>query len=372
MMKRLMAMALTLMMLCLAAVPALATGVSDDLRQMMESNIFRPADVGFPAEASYDFPYMGLQMALPQTLLDMIAQHQVYMSLEEGNRSADGELQYARVYWSAMTEEQRNTELSMVEDDMGEWLQSLQLLGGVAFCHKDVLDQLAELSGSTWYEKLGESEDGKYHYYLFYGEDAQEQTVQLMRDITLTYTDIEPYPDFCGTGILGEELAEEPKPEAVELANVGTFATQDINGNPVDESVFAQNKLTLVNVMATWCSPCVAEMPELAKLPAEMAEQGVGVVAFVMDTMGRGGETDSRALEKAKQLADRAGASFPMLVPEQTLLNGWLADTSVVPTTFFVDSEGNLVGDFVMGARRLAEWKAIAEERLTMLTENAQ
>ncbi len=39
----------------------------------------------------------------------------------------------------------------------------------------------------------------------------------------------------------------------------------------------------MVNIFTTWCSPCVAEMPELEKLYQQMKDKGVGVVGVVLD-----------------------------------------------------------------------------------------
>ena len=46
-----------------------------------------------------------------------------------------------------------------------------------------------------------------------------------------------------------------------------SFETQDLDGNPVtSEELFADHKITMVNVWATWCSNCKAEMEELEAL----------------------------------------------------------------------------------------------------------
>ena len=44
---------------------------------------------------------------------------------------------------------------------------------------------------------------------------------------------------------------------------LGSFTAQDLEGNTVDQSILADHKLTMVNVWATFCTPCLSEMPEL-------------------------------------------------------------------------------------------------------------
>lgn len=47
------------------------------------------------------------------------------------------------------------------------------------------------------------------------------------------------------------------------------FTGQDLAGNSVSESVFSESKLTMVNVWATYCNPCLSEMPGLGELAGE-------------------------------------------------------------------------------------------------------
>ena len=60
------------------------------------------------------------------------------------------------------------------------------------------------------------------------------------------------------------------------VTTVGEFTTQDLDGNTVTQDIFKEHKLTLVNAMGTWCSPCVQELPELQKLYENMKDKGVG------------------------------------------------------------------------------------------------
>ena len=153
--------------------------------------------------------------------------------------------------------------------------------------------------------------------------------------------------------------------------SVGEFSTTDIQGTAVDQTIFQEHTLTLVNVFTTWCSPCVEEIPELEKLRADMAEQGVGVIGIVMDTRNEAGEQDSEALQKAQILAERSGAQFPFLIPDETALHGLLDSIDTVPQTFFVDRQGNIVGETYLGGHTYDEWKAIVEQELGRLGGDA-
>lgn len=163
----------------------------------------------------------------------------------------------------------------------------------------------------------------------------------------------------------GEDaLSDQGQQTDGEPQNVGEFSMQDLNGETYTQEMFADYDLTMVNVFATWCTPCINEIPDLERLYQEMTERGVNVVGIALDTLDLAGEIDAEAVEKAKLLAERTKATYPFLVPDTGYLNGRIAYIEAVPETFFVDSEGNIVGETYSGSRSLEEWKEIVETEL--------
>lgn len=145
--------------------------------------------------------------------------------------------------------------------------------------------------------------------------------------------------------------------EENNVTNVGEFTTQDINGKTCTQEIFQDYDLTMVNVFATWCSPCVNEIPDLEKLHKEMAEKGVNVIGIVMDAADDSGNPDQEAIDKAKILAERTKATYPFLLPDPTRLNGRLNGINAYPETFFVDRDGNIVGETYSGSSSFEDWK---------------
>ena len=145
--------------------------------------------------------------------------------------------------------------------------------------------------------------------------------------------------------------------------NIGSFETQDIYGETVTQDIFAEYDLTLVNLFATWCGPCIQEMPELAQLQKDMRDKGVNIVAVVLDGVSNG-QVDQNAVDTTKELADLIEAEFTFMIPDETNLNGRLDGVTAVPESFFVDKNGNMVGEPYVGARSYDEWKAIIEDEL--------
>lgn len=95
--------------------------------------------------------------------------------------------------------------------------------------------------------------------------------------------------------------------------------------------------LTMVQVFATWCSPCVAEMPDLEKLHQQMADRGVQVAGVVLDVLNEKGEIVRENLDRAQKLVEQTKVTYPILLPDATYMNGRLTGIEAFPETFFVD-----------------------------------
>ena len=169
------------------------------------------------------------------------------------------------------------------------------------------------------------------------------------------------------TAITDNQVNSDDNEDLQLSGSFGTFTTSDIQGNDIDETLFRDKKLTLVNVFATWCTPCVEEIPELEKLREKAEELGVGVAGIVMDTRDAAGKQDNEAIQKAQLLAEKSGAKFPFLIPDDTSFDGILEKIDAFPQTFFVDQNGNIVGETYMGARNYDDWMSIVEKELDRL-----
>ena len=75
-------------------------------------------------------------------------------------------------------------------------------------------------------------------------------------------------------------------------------------------------------------------------------------------------ENDLEAVKKAGILQEKTKAKYPFLIPDTTMMNGRLQGISAFPETFFVDKDGNIVGDTYTGSHTLDEWKEIVEKEL--------
>ena len=122
------------------------------------------------------------------------------------------------------------------------------------------------------------------------------------------------------------------------------FTTTDLEGNEMtSEALYAQNKITMVNLWATWCGPCVGELGELAELHTQLQEMGCGVVGVMLDS------TTDEGMQAAPKLMEENGTNYPV-VAYSADMDALLEGVSGIPTSFFVDSTGAIVGEPIVGA----------------------
>lgn len=131
--------------------------------------------------------------------------------------------------------------------------------------------------------------------------------------------------------------------------------TVDLSGAPVTDAQFLQNELTVFNVWGTWCPPCVGELPELQRLSEAFAERGVQIVGVLQDGVTETGEPSDRDIANALKLLESAGASYTVILPDETLTSAFISQMQFFPTTFFVDREGAVVHT-VVGAKDFEAW----------------
>lgn len=143
-------------------------------------------------------------------------------------------------------------------------------------------------------------------------------------------------------------------------AGFGQFEAEVLGGGVASEDIFAKADLTMVNVWATYCGPCINEMPDLGKIAGEYKDKGFQILGIVSDKYDPEDET-------AKEIVEQTGADYTHIALNTDLASGALKDVQVVPTTIFVDKNGNQVGKVITGSKSEAQWKAIIDDLLSQL-----
>ena len=143
-----------------------------------------------------------------------------------------------------------------------------------------------------------------------------------------------------------------------------SFSATDLQGNAVTDALFADNKLTMVNIWGTFCPPCIREMPGLAALHEANKAKDVAVVGIVIDVADRTGAVLPRAKADADAIVATTGAQYTHIVPSKAMMSGMLRGVQAVPATIFVDSNGKQVGEMYLGARSQQDWQKVIDELL--------
>lgn len=134
-------------------------------------------------------------------------------------------------------------------------------------------------------------------------------------------------PGVVMAGLDKYRSAEDPKP-------VPPLSFLDGEGRRIDLSEF-KDRLVLLNLWATWCAPCVKEMPALDRLQAQLGGEGFQVVALSVD---RGGK------EQVQPFFQRVGLRNLALYLDPSSSSMQALSLRGLPTTLLVDQEGRELG----------------------------
>lgn len=140
------------------------------------------------------------------------------------------------------------------------------------------------------------------------------------------------------------------------------FALQDLQGNSTPVSTWAGKSL-MINFWATWCAPCLREIPLLKALAADWAGRDLTVVGVAVDDR-----------DKVKAFVARFKIDYPILIGEQDALDlaaKFGMDSPAFPFTVFTDRRGEVVALFI-GELHRAQADFILSEVQNLNTERIQ
>ena len=155
-----------------------------------------------------------------------------------------------------------------------------------------------------------------------------------------------------------EPMAEEPSMDEA-AAPAGDydgvrFSATALDGATVDESYLQKNKVTVVNFWATWCPPCVGEIPDFSEVAAAYAGKGVGFLGVQLDE-----DTDT-----AKDMWESGGIVYPTVMPQGDLLE--IGNSlQYIPVTMLFGSDGKPIGDQQVGGMDKAKLESLLDTALT-------
>jgi thiol-disulfide isomerase/thioredoxin len=161
---------------------------------------------------------------------------------------------------------------------------------------------------------------------------------------TLTGEDAEYFAALAGSvGELEKTMMLFPPVTDSFGGSLESFTAEDMDGNEVTESIFADYDITMVNIWTTWCSYCIEEMPYLQELYTQLPENA-NLITVCGDALT---EPDL-----AREILTDSGAEFTTIAANDEVESVFLNYVTGFPTTVFLDSKGKPVGETITGAPR--------------------
>ncbi len=154
-----------------------------------------------------------------------------------------------------------------------------------------------------------------------------------------------------GTALTEDNASENTETEPYIL----TFEAETTEGEKITSECFTNSKITMINIWATYCNPCLSEMPDLGEIAAAYDTSEFQLIGIVSD-VAEGDSEDNIAY--AKELILETNANYPHLLLSQSLYSNLVGAVSSVPTTFFVNQHGEVLG-YITGAMDKASWEEI-------------
>lgn len=171
----------------------------------------------------------------------------------------------------------------------------------------------------------------------------------------------------CSGNMQSGEAGQQERTEKNEnnkQEKVVSFSGKDMKGNEVNATdIFARHKLTMVNVWATYCSPCIKELPDLEKLNKEIEADGVQVIGILSDVVYSDENYNEDNWKLGEDILKEKGVTYPTIMCDVSSFQEQIR-IDAVPTTFFVDENGKLVGQIQVGSVAKEEYKKMLEDAL--------
>ena len=244
---------------------------------------------------------------------------------------------------SSTTETGSNDELNKKLDDL--YQQENQLFAD----HKDAWDKAFGLMNKN---TAGDTKNENYADVLASTVESnkdsfsEEEYETLSKDIE-TIRGIEEEIAKLEKESAASESSDNASSKSDESTGVFKgFKGKDLNGNDVDDSLFAKNKVTVVNFWFSGCKPCVGELSKLNELNEKLKEMGGEVVGINTDTL----DNNEAGIKEAKEILKAQGASYKNLTfDSDSTVGKYAGNIMAFPTTVLVDKDGNIVGEPFMG-----------------------
>ncbi|MDA3941089.1 MAG: TlpA disulfide reductase family protein [Spirochaetia bacterium] len=124
-----------------------------------------------------------------------------------------------------------------------------------------------------------------------------------------------------------------------QIMDAPEFSAENLEGKQISLSS-QKGKVILLNLWATWCPPCRAEMPSMERLYQKLNDPNFTILAIATPTPPK------ETREKIIDFVDENGYTFPVLIDDSKEISYQYGSGSI-PTSWIIDAEGKVLARFV-------------------------
>ncbi len=139
-----------------------------------------------------------------------------------------------------------------------------------------------------------------------------------------------------------------PKTDSIEITKTPfpDIVGVDMQGLPVDNTLFSNYDATIVNFWNNGCGTCIAEMPDLESYYQDFKDKNINLIGVGADS----GESLEQ-LAFAKKVLSEKGVTYLNISPDidSDFYRTFINDLTGYPTTYIVDRQGNIIGNAIVG-----------------------
>lgn len=156
-----------------------------------------------------------------------------------------------------------------------------------------------------------------------------------------------------GSTVLAESNAA-PAPTEISLINQAApaWTLKDLDGKPVSFSQF-KGKVVVIDFWATWCGPCLTEIPGYIELQNKYGKDGLVVIGISIDSI--------KAKDVAK-FAKKKSMNYTIVMADDEIM-ATFGNFTMIPTTFLINREGRIIHQ-KSGQWKHEEYEALVKKAL--------
>ncbi len=136
-----------------------------------------------------------------------------------------------------------------------------------------------------------------------------------------------------------------------EFKQAPSFQLTDLKGNTVSLNVY-KGDIVILNFWASWCAPCIKEMPALQKIHEYYKDKGLQVLGVAVVSNP----------EDIPDIVNKTGVRYPILIGNKQLIADYGYFTSI-PHTFILNRSGQIVHE-ISGRANFREYKRVLQQWL--------